>query len=237
MTQPQFVHFSEIGPAHVNRDLQVHTTATDGEGTIGELIDRAQALGLGEIALTEHVRRTSTHFHRFAEEVRRQRHGAGVQVYVGMETKVLDEAGTLDVSPEALAEAEIVLGSVHRFPVGEGRFAPAGGFEYPEAAKRELALALGLISHAPIHVLAHPGGMCQRAFGQFPREYFVMLMEASLARGVAIEINSAYTRDLDGFLAICREVNPLVSVGSDVHRVRDLGACRDLLRARGIGCA
>jgi putative hydrolase len=234
---PQFVRFNELNRAHVNRDLQVHTVATDGEATIEELIGRARQLELAEIAFTEHVRRTSGYFHGFADEVRRHRRDAPLQVYVGVETKALDVDGTLDAPPEALAEVELVLGSVHRFPDGDGRLIAPEALSYEDAARRELALALGLVRWAPIHVLAHPGGMCQRAFGRFPEEYFVMLMEAALERGVAIEINTAYTRDLDGFLALCRRVNPLISVGSDVHRVSDLGHCRDALLARGIGCA
>lgn len=237
MRRPQFVRFNDLAPRHVNRDLQVHTVATDGEATVDQLMARGKELGLLEIAFTEHVRRTSDYFHAFAEDVRRRREGVGIQVYVGIETKALDDRGGLDAAPDALAEAEVILGSVHRFPVGEGRFLQAEAFDYADASKRELDLALGLVRAAPIHVLAHPGGMCQRAFGQFPREHFIRLMEAALERGVAIEINTAYTRDLDGFLDLCRQVNPMVSIGSDVHRLGELGACRDALRARGIGCA
>lgn len=236
MTRPAFVRFNDLAAEHVNRDLQVHTVASDGEATISQLIERAQALGLAEIAFTEHVRRTSEYFPAFAQEVRARRGEAGVRAYVGLEAKAADEAGTLDAPEEALAEAEIVLGSVHRFPAAGGQWLAAEAFDYEEAARRELALSLGLLRRAPIHVLAHPGGMCQRAFGRFPGEYFRTLMRAALDRGVAVEINSKYTRDLDGFLSLCREVNPLVSVGSDAHRLSDLGACRDALRARGIGC-
>ena len=128
--------------------------------------------------------------------------GGRFSVYVGVETKALDADGTLDAPPEALAEVELVLGSVHRFPDGDGRLIAPEALSYEDAARRELELALGLVRRAPIHVLAHPGGMCQRAFGRFPEEYFVTLMEAALERGVAIEINTAYTRDLDGFLAL-----------------------------------
>ena len=235
--RPQFVRFNELTRSYVNRDLQVHTVATDGEATIEELLSRARQLDLAEIAFTEHVRRTSEYFHAFAEDVRRCRRDAALQVYVGMETKALDADGTLDAPPEAVAEVELVLGSVHRFPDGNGGLIAPEALLYEEAAKRELELALGLVRRAPIHVLAHPGGMCQRAFGRFPEDYFVRVMEAALEHGVAIEINTAYTRDLDGFLALCRRVNPLVSIGSDVHRVSDLGRCRDALLARGIGCA
>lgn len=236
MGGPPFVRFRELGPEHVNRDLQIHTCETDGEATIPQIVTQAEALGLEEIAFTEHVRRTSDYVEEFVNHVRRARELTNVRVYAGFEIKVTDERGTLDASPETLARAELVLGSVHRFPTGDGQFLAASHFSYAEASQRELTLALGLLREAPIQVLAHPGGMCQRAFGKFPSEYFETLMQASLERQIAMEINTSYTCDLDGFLALCRKVNPFVSIGSDVHRLSDLGTCRNALWSRGIGC-
>lgn len=236
MNRPEFVRFHDLTPDKVNRDLQVHTTATDGEATVAQMIKRAEELGLKEIAFTEHVRRTSTYYRDFVAEVQAARQHTTVQVYVGIEAKAEDQSGILDVSPETIAQAEIVLGSVHRFPTDEGRLMAAEEFDYQEATQREFALALGLVRHAPIHVLAHPGGMCQRAFGKFPVELFEALMVATLQRGIAIEINTSYTRDLDGFLDLCQKVNPIVSVGSDAHRLTDLATCRNALWTRGIGC-
>lgn len=236
MRRPELVRFHDLTSRHVNRDLQVHTVATDGQATIGEIVRRGEELGLAEIAFTEHVRRDSAYFPEFATEVRRTQRDTEVRLFVGVETKAQDDAGTLDVSPEVLAEADIVLGSVHRFPVGQARFVGAREFPYVEAVRREFELALGLLRAGPIDVLAHPGGMCQRAFGQFPTELFEALMCASLERGIAIEINTSYTRDLDAFLAVCAKVNPIVSIGSDAHTLDQLGACRGALVKRGIGC-
>ncbi len=232
---PRFVRFSELDVALVNRDLQIHTVSSDGEATIAQVLEQAHRLRLGEIAFTEHVRRTSDYFSRFAADVRAARHGSSVRVFVGLEAKAADASGMLDAPIEALAEAELVLGSVHRFPMDDGAFLAAENFSYEDAWGREFALSLALLEQAPIHVLAHPGGMCQRAFGRFPDAQMRMLMRTALQRGVAIEINSKYTRDLDAFLALCREINPIVSIGSDAHRLEDLGTCRDALRARGIG--
>lgn len=238
MGPPQFVRFCDLTAEHVNRDLQVHTAYTDGGATAEEIIRRAEEMRLKEIAFTEHVRRSSDFFPRFATEVRELRGRTTVGIYVGIEVKTEDEQGTLDVHPAVFEQAEIVLGSVHRFPIGDGRFISAREFGYEEAAAREFRLALGLLRHAPIHVLSHPGGMCNRTFGRFPEKFLEELMRASLERGIAIEINTSYyPRNLDAFLDLCRRVNPYVSVGSDVHQLSELGTCREALKARGVGCA
>jgi len=102
--QVEFVRFRDLSPAHVNRDLQVHAVATDGQATIGELIARAEQEGLAEIAFTEHVQRTSTYYQGFADEVRAARRNATIKIYMGVETKALDEEGTLDITEERLGE-------------------------------------------------------------------------------------------------------------------------------------
>ena len=71
--RPEFVRFRDLTPELVNRDFQVHTVATDGRGTVRELINLAEEIGLGEMAFTEHVRKTSTYFGEFAAEVRAAR--------------------------------------------------------------------------------------------------------------------------------------------------------------------
>jgi putative hydrolase len=105
-------------------------------------------------------------------------------------------------------------------------------------AEMEFALACGLIDGAPIDVLAHPGGMYARRFGvDLPETMMRALMERSSARGVAIEINSSYLKDMDAHLRLCALINPIVSIGSDMHRLDNLGHCRDALAARGVATA
>lgn len=235
--KPHFVRFSELTENDVNRDFQIHTCATDGEATIKQIIEQARSLGLKEIAFTEHVRSSSTYFAGFAAEVDAARKNVSdLVVYVGIEAKANDYEGALDASPEILEIAEIVLGSVHRFPTTDGRFLPAKEFSYEEAAKLEFQLATMLVKNAPIDVLSHPGGMCLRAFKKFPYDYFRELMRTTLKYGVAFEINASYHLDMDSLLALCREVDPIVSVGSDVHKISELGLCRDSLLMRRISC-
>jgi putative hydrolase len=73
--------------------------------------------------------------------------------------------------------------------------------------------------------------MTQRIHGFFPSEHFETLMAATLERGIAIEISSSYLRDPIGFMDLCRRIDPVISIGSDVHRVESIGECRDLVRS------
>ena len=237
MTRTKFTRFTNLDAEAVNRDLQVHTVETDGTGTVAEYLKVAVDLQLGEIAFTDHIRRNSTYFPEFVDHVRKEREKTpGIRVLFGFEAKAADEDGTLDAPVAAIQEADIRLGSVHRFPDHRGGLVKADQFDYREAAEIEYRLALGIVRYAPIDVLAHPGGMCLRAFGRFPDDKMLDLMRATLDRGIAIEINTSYTIDMDHFLELCADVDPMVSIGSDAHKLSDLGTCRNTLRERGIGC-
>jgi putative hydrolase len=227
---PRFVRFRELDRRAVNVEFQIHTTRTDGQARVEDLLEAARARRLSAIAFTEHVRQDTAWFADFAREVR----GAAqafpeLEVFVGCEAKALDADGSLDASEAVLAECDLVLGSVHRFPDGKGGLLDPGSLDAGTCAETECALALGLLRHAPIHVLAHPGGMSLRRSGTFPDPLFRRLLRASLERGIAVEINTSYLTDVGAFLELCAESNPHVSVGSDVHRLEELGRCRDTL--------
>jgi putative hydrolase len=95
--------------------------------------------------------------------------------------------------------------------------------------------AVGVIADNRISALAHPMGMLQRQRGIFPVEAMRTILDAAASCRVAVEISSSYLIDWDGFLGLCGEYDPPVSIGSDAHKVGELGTCRDRLRASGVG--
>ena len=232
---PQFFRFRDLHPAALNVDYQVHTIQTDGEATVHEILALAEQKQLGAIAFTEHVRKGTDWFPDFVRAVRdAEAEFPALTIYVGCETKANDTHGTLDISESILDASDIVLGSVHRFPNPRGGYYDFNDLTPEDTAAIEFDLAMGMLKSAPIDVLSHPGGMYQRRHGAYPEALFREMMVASLEREIAIEINSSYLVDTDAFLRLCEDVNPFVSIGSDVHRLKDLGHCRDMLRAREV---
>jgi putative hydrolase len=225
-----FVRMSELTPASANRDFHMHTRYTDGKAEVAQMLRRAEETGLSEVAFTEHVRRDSSWFVRFAAEVRAAASGSAVRVWVGCESRILDEDGNLDINDEIRDLCDIVLASVHRFPGPDG--APRAFSQVPkhEFAGIERALSLGFLRRGGADVLAHPGGMSLRYGEGFPEEYFTELAEAAKAAGIAIELNSSYTKDLAPVIRAYRKVDPLVSVASDAHDVCEIATCREILK-------
>lgn len=230
MGKPEFYRFNDLTRQRLNVEYQVHTNRTDGEDTIQAILEAAGKKNLSAIAFTEHVHKSSDWFANFVDEVIKERTNlASLEIYIGCEAKALDEKGGLDASPAILAQCEIVLGSVHGFPSERLAGRSMNDLRAEECAEIEFDLSLGLLRSAPIDVLAHPGGMCCRKYGSFPVEHYESLMKESLNRRIAIEINTSYITDLVAFLQLCSRINPYVSIGSDVHRLQDVGKCRDRL--------
>lgn len=232
-----FVRFLDINRSNINYELHLHTTRTDSRVDIETALRTASARGLVGIAFTEHVRKDTAWFDDFIREVRcNASNFPQLITLVGCEAKALDAYGTLDINPAILAECDIVLGSVHRFPDSKGGFLDFAALNAKEVAQIEFELALGLVESAPIDVLSHPGGMYSRQYAEdLPNTMLRAIMIKTLSRGIAIEINSSYIKSFPDFLALCAEINPYVSIGSDVHHIEDIGQCRDRLLTCGVG--
>jgi putative hydrolase len=232
----RFRRFRALDHDGVNVEWHLHTSHTDGVAGVSEILHTAVEKGLRSIAFTEHVRRTSKWFAEFSAGVRAAAaRFPSLEVLVGCEAKALDKNGALDASDEILELCDLVLGSVHRIPHVTGESRPFAELTTPELCDRELQLALGLISGGRAGALAHPMGMLQRQRGIFPETAMREILAAASACGMPVEISSSYLVDWDAFLALCCEYDPLVSIGSDAHTLGELGACRDRLRASGVG--
>ncbi|MDE3814191.1 histidinol-phosphatase [Sinorhizobium meliloti] len=234
--KPAFSRFRNLSREQLNVEFQVHTSWTDGQATALEILQAASERGLAALAFTEHVREDTSWFPEFRDDILSAARGFGhMSVYVGCETKAMAGDGRLDVSQDVLDQCDIVLGVVHRLPDGRGGYLDFKQLSYEETAEIEFRLSMGMVRNAPIDILAHPGGMSLRRHGRFPEIYFRDLMRATLERRIAIEINSSYLVDMPAFLALCEEVDPFVSIGSDAHRLSELGHCRDQLFELGAG--
>ena len=135
-----------------------------------------------------------------------------------------------DVHPTACPEE---IQEIYRIPFLKlrGGYIDFSTLSQERFAQIELELTLGLLESAPIDVLAHPGSMYFRQYADLPSDMMREILEKSLERGIAVEINTSNLGDFAAFIRLCAEVNPYVSIGSDVHRLEALGECRDRLRA------
>lgn len=200
--------------ADLRGDLHMHTTATDGENTLEEMVAAAQARGWEYIAITDHSQRVSvargldgTRLRAQWQEIDRlnEKLEGRFWIFKGIECDILEKGG-MDLPDDVLAEADWVLASVH--------------FGQQQSREQITDRILGAIRHPSVSCVAHPTG---RLLGRRP-PYEVDLdavMQAAQEHGKLLELNSNPSRldlhDIHCQMAAARGI-PLV-INSDAHSI------------------
>lgn len=207
--QGQLPRLLEIGD--IQGDLHMHTTASDGAGTIREMIDAAKARGLKYIAITDHSKRVSmanglddTRLRQHWSEIRRIREEVrGIEVLCGIECDILEDA-TLDLDDEVLAEADWVIAVLHY------------GLRQPR--EQIMARLLNAIRNPHVCAIGHPSGryVLKRRGADIDYPTF---FKAAADHGVMLEINAHPSRlDLDDIhAAAARDLGIPIVIDTDSH--------------------
>ncbi|MBX3029338.1 MAG: PHP domain-containing protein [Chloroflexi bacterium] len=223
-------------------DGHVHSTWSDGASTTDEALAAADAAGLRGVCLVDHVRATTTWLPAMVREVETLRERAPIDVRIGVETKVLDTRGALDV-PDRLDGVEVVLVADHRFPGSHGPIDPAvvrtmlrAGSVRPQDVVRDLIGALAAsLDRLPLPiVLAHPFSLLPKmglAETDVPQEALLALAVRCRETGTAVEINEKWRCPGVATLDLLRSEGVGLVAGSDAHHAREVGRWDAVRRA------
>jgi DNA polymerase (family X) len=208
---PKLVELSDI-----RGDLHMHTRASDGRATLEEMAEAARRRGYEYIAITDHSKalamangldeRRAVDFARQVREL--NRNGLGIRILSGIECDILRD-GVMDLSEDALAELDFVIGSVHSHLSLE-----------PEEMTDRMLRALESPS---IRVIGHPTG--RRLLHRDPSAFdFDRVAVRAASRGVWMEVNASPERlDLPGpLLRTARARGVRFVISTDAHHPRHL---------------
>tara|TARA_B100000315_G_scaffold243235_1_gene266394 strand:- start:15 stop:713 length:699 start_codon:yes stop_codon:yes gene_type:complete len=230
MRHKSLKQFNSLTPSDIAVDHHIHSNYTHGHAGIREIVKKAKQLRLFEIAITDHVRRQSTYYHEYTEEIKNAAEEYGLSVLVGFESKVIDAHGNLDLDEKCRQYADIIIGSVHSIP-SNGKFLRPELLNPSELQKAEHQLGLAIVQSCSCHILGHAGGFSLRLNGRFDPISMEELICACAKFDTAFEINSRYHADIAGWLMKkLKTYNPYVSIGSDAHRLSEVGSCLSLFK-------
>ena len=219
----------------IRGDLHMHTTATDGRATLEEMAEAARAMGYEYIAITDHSKTQAMNFGldekrvvEFAQTVRaiNERGDLGIRIFSGLECDILKD-GAMDLAWDALAELDLVIGSVH------------GHMNLESEAMTDRLLKAIECPH--LTALGHPTGRLLLHRDPFPFDFDRVANEA-IARGVALEINGSPERlDLSAIhVRAAKAKGAKFIVSTDAHHPKHLENMRyGIMTARrgGLGAA
>lgn len=187
-------------------DHHVHSTwSDDAVSTTLENLAAARDAGLTSIRMVDHVRTSTTYVPEFLAEVAALPPVEGLEVLTGVEAKILDASGRLDVPDHLVVGAggvDRVLIADHQFPGPDGPWSPRRTLEEIE---RGLSAqdALGILVEATVRAMERAGrGQLAHVFSLLPKiglhesdltdEHVHAVAQAAVRTGTTVEVNEKW---------------------------------------------
>ncbi len=209
-----------ITPENLRGTFHCHTTASDGHGTLEEMADAAQELGLQYLGIGDHSKSSfqanGQDERRLAEQgevIRRlnegyRRDGVNFRLFSGVECDLLKD-GALDFPDEVLAALDYVVVSIH------------ASFTQPQAEMtRRIIRAM---ENPHVTMMGHLTGRLL-----LEREGYAVdipaVIDAAAATGTIIELNAnAWRLDMDWrWWHLAKEKGVKCAINPDAHRTEGL---------------
>jgi DNA polymerase (family 10) len=219
---PRLVELSDL-----KGDLHMHTTATDGQATLEEMVAAARKRGLAYVAITDHSKRVTMARGLNAERLLEQwdqidafqARLRGFKVLKGVEVDILEKGG-LDLPDDVLAGADWIVASVHY-----------GQNQPREQITRRIVEAL---ANPCVSAIAHPTGRIINRRKPYEVD-FEAVLDAAAEHGKLLELNANPARlDLDDVhCAAARERGVPIVISTDAHSTAEFDHLRcGVLQAR-----
>jgi putative hydrolase len=224
----------------------VHSTFSDGQSTLAENVRAARERGLRTLCLVEHVRRDTEWLPEFTAAVARFRGQQGPRVLAGVEAKILDTSGRLDLPP-GLHGIDLVLIADHQFPGNGGPVHPARARAAIGSGGMTAAEAIELLCEATANapdatdrtcVLAHLFSVLPKMGldeAMVPEPLLAHLANRVALAGAMVEINEKWACPSARTVAAMARAGVTVVAGSDSHHHRDVGVYRSVRLTAGAG--
>ena len=206
--------------ADIHGDLHMHTTETDGKATLREMAEAAAALGYQYIAITDHSKALAmangldeARVVAFARQVKElNRDGLPLHVFSGLECDILRD-GAMDIAEDALAELDLVIGSVHSHM----------NLEAAEMTDR----LLRALESPSLRILGHATGRLLLQRESYPYDFERIATQAA-ARKVCFEVNASPERlDIPGpLIRAAKAKGCRFTISTDAHRPAHLNNMR-----------
>jgi putative hydrolase len=218
------------------QDRHVHSTFSDGQSSIAENIEAAEKIGLATLCLVDHVRVDTTWVPDFVSTVQSAPHSDQLRIMYGVEAKLLDSSGRLDMPPD-LPELGRVLIADHQFPGTDGPIHPREVRRRLDDGEMTSAQVIDILvlstARAMLKVdrpqLAHLFSLLPK-MGldecQVEEDHLRLLAATAIATGAIVEVNEKWACPQGRVLAAFVASRVRVVTSTDSHHARDVGAYR-----------
>ncbi len=223
----------------LDEDYHVHSTFSDGASTLAQNVRVARGRGLRTLCLADHVRRDTAWVPDFVAAVSAYRSLSSPRIMAGLEAKILDSSGRLDVPPGldgggAIDGIDLVLIADHRFPADHGPVHPAqmraaissGAVAAEEAIECLVEATVNALAAAQRTLVAHLFSVLPKiglAEEQVPLTLLNHLAKRAARAGALVEVNEKWRCPSARTVAALAGADVRLVAGSDSHHCGDVG--------------
>jgi putative hydrolase len=221
--------------ALLREDHHVHSTFSDGKSTLEENIAEAERLGLTRLGCVDHVRADTTYHPDYAGAIRALRPGTRVTLSIGIEAKILDTSGRLDLPADGLDAVELIYVADHQFPGPDGPRSPRdvkadldNGTNPAQCIETLVAATAAAMRRNRAHalVLAHVFSILPKlglSEDQVPDALLDELAWVAADTGTIVEISERWRCPSPRVLRAMRAAGAAIVCSTDGHRSSAIG--------------
>jgi putative hydrolase len=220
----------------LDEDHHVHSTFSDGADTLEVNIATAERLGLRRMGCVDHVRRDTTYLGEYVRAVRAMAGRTPVVLSVGIEAKILNLIGELDL-PENTAGVDRIYIADHQFPTASGPASPAtikaglaAGSLNPRGCVDDLVSATIAAMRRPAaghdRVLAHLFSILPKiglSESDVPDELIEAIGRAARETATVIEVSERWRCPTAAAVNVFARLGVELVASTDSHRASDIG--------------
>jgi putative hydrolase len=224
------------------QDRHVHSRFSDGEGTLAQNIAAAEALGLRELTCVDHVRVSTDWVPAYVGAVHAARASTAVKLGCGIEAKLLDTDGALDLPPQ-IEGIDAIYAADHQVPLADGPHHPRQIRAEIESGERTAAEVIeAIVASTAAAVRRYPQVVIAHLFSVLPKiglvecdvepELVQRLAAACAESGACVEISERWHCPSAQTLRPFRDQGVTVLVSTDSHRSETIGRyeyCADIV--------
>jgi putative hydrolase len=227
---------SLLGPM-IRGDYHVHSTfSDDAVSTIEENLAAASEMGLAQIRLIDHVRQSTTWVPEFLAAVAAAPRHDGVTVLTGVEAKILNSRGELDIPADLVVGrggVDAIVIADHQFPGLDGAWSPdetrariAAGLRVSDALDLLIGATVAAMESVESGQLAHCFSILPKiglSEDDLTDEHLAVWARAAQATGTLVEVNEKWDCPEPRALRAALAAGATLVASTDSHVSTDVG--------------
>ncbi len=223
-------------------DMHVHSTFSDGRDDLSVNVSVAERRRLRRMCCVDHVRRDTLWIPDFVSRVRKLDATSPVQLFVGIEAKILDSRGTLDLPAKGLSGVDHIYIADHQVPFSHGVRTPKEVRHDLRTGRISRSTVVATVLVATARALQrHPGSVIAHLFSVLPKvglseddvpeSWLAMLADVAAETGAHLEVDERWLCPSPRVIARFAARGIPIWASTDSHQSDTIGRYQYVTRA------